>query len=405
MADTLKSDPAGGLRSWNVCVDHQPGHAGLYRGIRDFARALGGDILSFDGRPLPAEEGSGAPSVRRIMASRGWLGRRVLTIDDAAARAANTVVAKADLLVVHSLFRAHAPWAMEWALRHRRRYWAVPHGCLDPAGLARRSAAKRFWLWRHGRRLFAGADAVVFATRRERDKAAKWIGSATGVVVPWPVEIPPLAAAARDRAEFRARYGIPEHAPILLFVGRLHTTKRLRQLIRAFTAAGADDCHLVIVGMDENLTRADLQAEVQLTSAGRVHVVGELRGERLHEAWLAADGYISLSEKENFGYSAAEALSYGLPVILSPGHDLAYELPTRGDGSLACGWLLPDNALASAVQAIREWTALVAPRVVAPQGLAAMRTTGRSWAADNLSFDTFRDTLRGLAAAEPQRRG
>lgn len=404
MADTLNADPAGSLRSWNVCVDHQPGHGGLYRGIRDFARALGGDILSFDGLPLPAEEGSGGPSVRRIMAGRGWLGRRVLTIDDAAAHAADTVVAMADLLVIHSLFRAHAPWARDWALRHRRGYWAVPHGCLDPAGMARRSAAKHFWLWRHGRRLFANADAVVFATRRERDKAAKWIGSATAVVVPWPVELPALTAAARARVEFRARCGIPEHAPILLFVGRLHTTKRPRQLIRAFTAAGAEDCHLVIVGMDENLTQADLQAEIQHTFSGRVHLVGELRGDRLHEAWLAADGYISLSEKENFGYSAAEALSYGLPVILSPGHDLAYELPTRGDGSLACGWLLPDDAPASATQAIREWGALVAPRMAAPHGLAAMRTTGRSWAADNLSFDAFRNALRGLAST-PRRRG
>ena len=56
MADTVNSDPAGSPRSWNVCVDHQPGHAGLYRGIRDFARGLGGDILSFDGRPLPAAQ-------------------------------------------------------------------------------------------------------------------------------------------------------------------------------------------------------------------------------------------------------------------------------------------------------------------------------------------------------------
>jgi glycosyltransferase involved in cell wall biosynthesis len=404
MADRVNSNPAASLRSWNVCVDHQPGHAGLYRGIRDFARALGGDILSFDGRPLPATEASGGPAVRRIIAGRGWLGRRVLTIDDAAANAADTVVANADLLVVHSLFRAHAPWARDWALRHRRGYWAVPHGCLDPAGMARRSAAKHFWLWRHGRRLFANADAVVFATRRERDKAAKWIGTATAVVVPWPVEMPSLAAAARARAEFRVRCGIPEHAPILLFVGRLHTTKRPRQLIRAFTAAGAEDCHLVIVGMDENLSRADLQAEITPAAAGRIHLVGELRGDHLHEAWLAADGYMALSEKENFSYSAAEALSYGLPVILSPGHDLAYELPTRSDGSLACGWLLPDDKLTSAVKAIREWGALVAPRAAAPHALVAMRTTGRSWAADNLSFDAFRDSLRGIAAAGLRRR-
>jgi glycosyltransferase involved in cell wall biosynthesis len=379
-----------------VCVDHQPSHAGLYRGIRDFARALGGRILSFDGMAPTASTGVAGPVVRRINAGRGWLGRRVLAIDEAAGHEAEAVVANADLLVTHSLFRAHAPWARLWALRQQRPYWVVPHGCLDPAGMARRSAAKRLWLWRHGR-LFSDADAVVFATRRERDKSAPWTRRAASMVMHWPVDIPALSPADHSRAEFRIHHGIPEHAPILLFVGRLHSTKRPRQLIQAFSTTEVADCHLVLVGMDADLTRADLRAQVAPAAANRVHLVGELRGDGLAEAWAAADGYISLSEKENFSYAAAEALAYGLPVILSPGHDLAHELPTRTDGSLACGWLLPDESRSSAVQAIQEWRALIAARQSASHGLTAMGVTGRSWAADNLSFDAFQAAIRRLA--------
>lgn len=396
------------MRSWNVCVEHQPAHAGLYRGIRDFARALGGDVLSFDGVDLGPNAGPSHPTVHRIRTGQGWLTRRVLIVDSAAAHEADASAAGADLLVAHSLFRAHAPWAREWALRNRRPYWVVPHGCLDPAGLARRAAAKRLWLWRHGGPLFADAGAIIFATRRERAKAAAWIrqqrGTARGasrsegVVLPWPVEMPRLAGTDNARDGFRRRHGIPEAAPILLYVGRLHTTKRPLEAINAFAAADPAAAHLVMVGMDENLTRAGLSAEVPEAVVGRVHIVGELRGDALAEAWLAANGYISLSAKENFGYSTADALAHGLPVILSPGHDLAYELPGAEKGRLDCGWLLPDDSRQAAAEAIREWSDLVTTRVGDPDHLRRVRETGRNWAADNLSREHFQAALERLAA-------
>jgi glycosyltransferase involved in cell wall biosynthesis len=149
--------------------------------------------------------------------------------------------------------------------------------------------------------------------------------------------------------------------------------------------------------MDENLTRAGLKAEVPAVVADRVHIVGELRGAALAEAWLAADGYISLSAKENFGYSAADALAHGLPLILSPGHDLAYELPGAEEGRLGCGWLLPDDSLQAAVEAIREWSELVTARGSEPDRLQRFRETGRNWSADNLSFERFQAALLRLA--------
>jgi len=247
---------------------------------------------------------------------------------------------------------------------------------------------------------------LVFATRRERDKAA-WTrqqcrttgdaGRPRSVVVPWPVALPSLTGTYMARTNFRSRHEIPEGAPILLWVGRLHTTKRPLKEIRAFAAFAAGTSHLVVVGMDENLTRVSLQAKVPPHVAARVHLVGELQGAALAEAWLAADGYISLSAKENFGYATADALAHGLPVILSQGHDLAYELPGANLGRLDCGWLLPDDSLQSAVDAIGEWSALVTAPGGGPRRLLGMRETGRIWAADNLSFERFQSSLQQLA--------
>ena len=125
---------------------------------------------------------------------------------------------------------------------------------------------------------------------------------------------------------------------------------------------------------------------------GRVHLVGQLAGDRLAEAFLASDGFISLSHRENFGYSFAESLASGLPAIVSAGHDLAHDIMPPGD-AFPCGWLLDGDAAVAAVGAIREWAAAPAAR------LATMGATGRTWAGEELSFERFRDRLRGLSAA------
>lgn len=384
------------LQPWNVCVAHTPQHAGLYRGIEDFARALGGRVVSFDDARSPPAHPSENDSTVRIPCAGSSLHRHCHLLSRSAAHAADHVVANADLLIAHSMFRAHCGWTRQWAARLGRGYWAVPHGCLDPRGMAHRAALKRLWMWRHGTAYLRDADRVIFATRRERDKAARWLTTPRAVVVPWPVPVPDLSNRNDARIAVRHRLGIPGDDHILLFVGRLHSTKRPLETIAAFCSANPDGCHLVIVGMDGDLTAARARATVPAEFQGRVHVVGELSGAALTEMWLAGDGYISLSMKENFGYSAAEAVAYGLPVILSPGHDLAFEMPTAA-GRLACGWLLPDDTAASARQAIVEFSHSLRQSESPASAAYAMRKTGRQWVADQLSFDLFRDRLRSLA--------
>jgi len=187
---------------------------------------------------------------------------------------------------------------------------------------------------------------------------------------------------------------------VLVFVGRLHPMKRPAHTVAAFLRAAAPACHLVMAGMEEGVSIGSLRRLVPPEASGRVHVVGQLAPADVAAALHAADGFISLSYRENFGYSLAEALAGGLPVIVSPGHDLAHDVGRDDAGGFPCGWLLPDDAEASAVAAIREFAAASAAR------LEVLGAAGRAWAADRLSFDRFRDDLRSLAAtAIATRRG
>lgn len=96
------------MRICNVCLTHDPAYGGLYRSVQDFSLALAASILSFDdGRGERFSVENGVP-VRRLGNGTGWLARDCRMMSAATACQADAAVADAELLVVHSLFRAHA---------------------------------------------------------------------------------------------------------------------------------------------------------------------------------------------------------------------------------------------------------------------------------------------------------
>lgn len=386
------------VNAWNICLTHDPSFGGLYRAVNDFAAFLPAAILSFDDDRRDRADLMRVDGAHRVGCGQVPLFQDCIVMPRAAAQQAEAVLGDVDLLVVHSMFRGHAPWAANWARRHKARFWAVPHACLDPWGLAHNSLAKSVWLRWYGGLFLGHADRVIFSTHREREKADRWLARlgarARAAVVPWPVPVPAIADRDAVRAAWRGQHDIPLSASVMLFVGRLHTLKRPIETIAAFCHAATPDDHLVMVGMDGDLSRAQVAAAVPRNMSRQVHVIGGLAGDELRSAWIAGDAFVSLSLRENFGYSAAEALSYGLPVVLSSGHDLAYEMPRTPEGILACGWLLGDNSLTTATRAIAECLDSVRRDATAFRGLGAV---GRRWVGDELGSDRFADRLRALA--------
>jgi len=378
---------------WNICLTHHHAYGGLHRCVNDFSGALSAPILSFDeGVPdhsPPADGGPPAgPDLHTIPSRGGLFLRGAHILSRRAAAEAEALTENAPWLICHSLFRAHNTWVEGWSGRHRRPYWAVPHGCLDPWGLKQRALLKRLWLSWAGTSYFQHASRIIFATTRERDKAARWVSPRQSVVIPWPVTLPDEGRRERAREQWRQRLSLPEDARVLLFVGRLHSMKRPLETIEAFCRAMPQRTHLVMVGMDGNLSREGVAASVPGAAAGLVHVVGPLHGDALTAAYLGSDGFVSLSFRENFGYSTADALASGIPVILSAGNDLGPDLEM-----VDCGWLLPNDSPEAAVEAMNTFDRSSARR------LHAMGMAGRTWASDTLSRERFEISLRHLPSA------
>jgi len=299
---------------------------------------------------------------------------------------AEQIIATSDLVSCHSFWRWHNIWLEKVAKRHGVPYWFVPHGALDPYVFDNDRLIKQAFLSLGGRRFLDGAAAVVCATQREYEKLARWVPAAKPAILPWPLADADFRMSdAASRATVRRRHGIPADVLVLLYFGRLHAMKRPLETIGAFAEGAPPTAHLLVVGNEAGVSQQECEAAAKSHGVSdRVHVTGPAYGQERAGYLDAADVYVSLSHRENFNFTAAEALAAGLPVILSPGNDLGPELRR-----VQCGWLLQSmNEAASAIEQAGSLSA---------EDMIAMGTRGRAWAEANLRYDVFACRVRAFA--------
>ena len=359
---------------------------GPSKSIRAFQRALNARVVTWvDPQELAAEplvfeeptvvRGSPAPVLRNVLYPR----RQDLA-------AAEQLVATSDLVSCHLFWRWHAPWVATMAQKHGFPFWLVPHGGLDPYVFQQSGFVKGVFTNTVARPFLNRVSALVCSTQREFDKAQPRAPHARRCVAPWPLE--PQDFRVQDvaaRARVRQRLGVPEDSLCLLFLGRLHPMKQPLETISALARSEAPRAHLILVGNPYGITTAECEAHARRLGVGnRVHVIGPVFGSAKWDYMDACDAYISLSHRENFNFSATEAMASGLPVILSPGNDLACDLVSKD-----CGWMLP--TVDAAEEAIEAAASLSAAHLAEKGGRA------RQWAVDSLQFEFFQKRVCSFA--------
>jgi glycosyltransferase involved in cell wall biosynthesis len=365
-----------------VGVDCVPSSGGTYTLMHDFRRALQADIISVTAPDLvPTKDDAG---VLHIPAGSGRLAGafRVPLRSHPNRKQAERLLRSAGLIIIHGLFRWPTGWAYRIAREEGIAFWVVPHGSLDTWVFSYRGARKRLWMATVGRRLLRDARFVIAASPLEDQKANLVVEP--GVrrrVVPWAVR--PHQFSDDGRVRIREALGISRQDAVLLALGRLHPAKGLPELIRAVGAVAAPELHLVLVGPDsEALTRA---ACIDLAggASANIHVVGPAWGNERFAYFDAADGFISLSHRESFGYTVAEAMAAGKPVIVNREAGIT-SLLTQSH----CGWILDAADEASATAAIRAFLAAT------PTERSLLGSAGRNWVAAELSFPLFQIRLQ-----------
>jgi alpha-1,6-mannosyltransferase len=172
------------------------------------------------------------------------------------------------------------------------------------------------WYWSYLRRLAGRYDGCVVAGNWLAERFAKY-GLSHLHVVPFGVERTAFKPGLRDnalRTEMLARCGLPPEAALVLNVGRFHPEKRVSMLIDAVsTAQAAQAIGFYVVG--DGFIRASIEAKAR--KAKHVHLAGWLKDrETLARTIASADVVLHGSSAETYGFSVAEALCCGTPVVV-----------------------------------------------------------------------------------------
>ena len=116
------------------------------------------------------------------------------------------------------------------------------------------------------------------------------------------------------RARVRAEHGIPDDAPVVLFLGRLNADKGLHEMAQAMVELDDrfHDLHWLIVGPDEGRMVEHIRS-VAGSLGQRLHFQGFTREPEAYMA--AADLFCLPSYREGFGSSVLEAAAAGIPSV------------------------------------------------------------------------------------------
>jgi glycosyltransferase involved in cell wall biosynthesis len=235
-------------------------------------------------------------------------------------------IAQADVVHAHGFLYMSSVSALLWA-RIRRRGVGSPalvltehvgHVPYESPLLNRVESAAIASI---GRMAVRSADAVVVLNRKVGAEIEALAPREPVIVLPNGVDTtlfrPPLAG---EREALRRDLGWDD-TPRVLFVGRLVAKKGIEAALAA-TAASDGSFRLVVAG----------PGPLQPSGLPGVDVLGPIPSERVAELYRAADAFLMPSRGEGFPVAVQEAMTSGLPVVMTDDPGYASHLDGAGLG-------------------------------------------------------------------------
>lgn len=238
--------------------------------------------------------------------------------------------------------------------------------------IVRNIALKRLYRRLFGWPIVRGAARVVATSELERNEViAEGIAAAQLVVRRNGVDMGDPKTLARG--PFRREIGIDDESPLVLYLGRLSRKKGLDLLVEAASGLPAA-ATLAIAGPDDgDGCMRDLERiRARLGLDGRVRLLGPRFGADKYAAFADADVFVLPSRSENFGNAAAEAVTCGVPVVVTDRCGIAPLVRDRA------GLVVPCE-----VEALRSALA----RLIADQDLRDRLRAGTAEVRRELSWD------------------
>ncbi|MCX5404506.1 glycosyltransferase [Streptomyces sp. NBC_00335] len=279
---------------------------------------------------------------------------------------AGRLVRGADLVHVH-LARdlVTLPVALA-ALRAGKPLVLQTHGMVDPSGKLLAKVLDALAV----RRLLRGADALLHLTPHEREG----LDAVVGAPLPNTVRLVNGTPAQDERPTLSG-------PPRILYSARLQARKRPVDFVDAAPAvlAAHPDAQFVVAGPDEGELAAVRARITALGLSSRFTVPGALTGTEVLTELRRAHVYVLPSVDEPFPMSVLEALSVGVPSVVTHSNGLARDIARAGAGAAV------EPGPAGVAEAILS--------LLDPAGNATASKAARELASSAFSMDAVLDTL------------
>lgn len=227
------------------------------------------------------------------------------------------------------------------------RYQQIPYivrtiGQLTPWALAQSRLKKQLYTSLIERHNLNQATAIHCTSKGEVEDVRNFGIKTPTLTLPLGVKQPTAQPDAKER--LHEAYNIPTQTPTVLFLSRLHYKKRPDLLIQALSqlAAQIPDFHLILAGSGELDYISYLKNSIaSLGLASMTTFAGFVTGEAKNLLLQGSDIFVLPSYSENFGVAIAEAMAAGLPVIVTPGVQIAPDIANANAGLVIEGDIEP----------------------------------------------------------------
>jgi glycosyltransferase involved in cell wall biosynthesis len=278
----------------------------------------------------------------------------------------------------------HSLWLRTLHYAHRRARASGAKLVVSPRGMMSN------WAWRHHfwrkqlarfvvhPRAFAGV-AGWHATSQDEAAEIRGHGFKQPIcVAPNGVYAPSIPERVHDADHWLAACPAVGTRPVALFYSRFHRKKRVLELIDLWVAHAPPEWMLLLVGIPEEFTPEEIERYALRASAGgRVRAFSGLQQP---PPYAVAQLFLLPSHGENFGLVVAEAMSYGLPVLVTDA------TPWSGVNTDGRGWCVPWSEYGATLQAATRETY---------EQLRARGALARDWVIAEFSWEK---SARDLAA-------
>jgi glycosyltransferase involved in cell wall biosynthesis len=274
-----------------------------------------------------------------------------------------------DVIHHHSIWLRTLHYAHRAARRTNAALVVSPRGMMDP------------WAWAHHRKRKAFARAVIHpgaleavdgwhATSTSEESHIRALGFKQPVcVAPNGVEEPPAKASAEAADHWLRLFPAAAKKRVALFYSRFHQKKRLLELVDTWLEVAPVDWILLVAGIPEQYSARKIEDYVlRAGGTGRV---------RAYDAsghpppYAIASLFLLPSHGENFGLSIAEALSSGVPALVTD------STPWSELNRIGAGWCVPWAEYA---------TALSAATSESPESLKLRGSIAKDWVCRQYSW-------------------